>query len=201
LAAQWRADTRFPGEEKPPCAAGSNTGGIFLGASQLSGRANELLTENPYYKPTYNDGAQRIGSMDNILKLIVGCLGLVGLIVMIVPNSDPLASTKDGADETTTTAAPPIGESGAPPPPPAEPVPAPASQDDQSEFVVDDFDINNFGKPMVDPTPPGQRAPIAQQPQNGPNSNNQGNFGGTLNGGTELSTPAGPTPAPLVPVN
>ena len=144
--------------------------------------------------------------MDNILKLIVGCLGLVGLIVMIVPNSDPLASTKDGADETTTAAAPPVGEAGAPPPPAPAPGPTPDGQENQSEFVVDDYDINNFGQPMVDPTPPAQRALIAQQQQqNGLNNNqqpgSQANLGGPLNGGTKSGGPAGPPPAPPVTAN
>lgn len=145
--------------------------------------------------------------MDNILKLIVGCLGLVGLIVMIVPNSDPLASTKDGGEETATAAAPPIGTAGAPPPPPAPaPGPTPDGQANQSEFVVDDYDINNFGQPMVDPTPPARRALIAQQQQqNGTNNNQQpgaqANLGGPLNGGTESGGPAGPPPAPPVTAN
>ena len=97
--------------------------------------------------------------MDNILKLTVGCLGVVGLIVMMVPNSDPLAGT--GA-----TNAPPISgtapTSNIPPPPSSVP---PTEQKKPSEFVVDDYNIGSFGEPMVDPTPPAQRNLIAQQKQ------------------------------------
>lgn len=84
--------------------------------------------------------------MDNIQKMIVGSLGLVGLIVILVPNSDPLAVKKAEVGQVTAdTPAPAL------PPPPAQVGNA------SGGFIVDDSDIANFGKPMVDPTPPGQR--------------------------------------------
>jgi hypothetical protein len=138
--------------------------------------------------------------MDNILKLIVGCLGLIGLIVMVVPNSDPLAATK-----VEVEGAAPIVAAGAPPPPPT--TTAPEAQAEPSEFVVDDFDIDSFGQPMVDPTPPAQRALIAQQQQQQANLNNgqaiagQGNTGQPQIGGTESTGPAGPPPPPPVSAN
>jgi hypothetical protein len=138
--------------------------------------------------------------MDNILKLIVGCLGLIGLIVMVVPNSDPLAATK-----VEVEGAAPIVAAGAPPPPPT--TTALEAQAEPSEFVVDDFDIDSFGQPMVDPTPPAQRALIAQQQQQQANLNNgqaiagQGNTGQPQIGGTESTGPAGPPPPPPVSAN
>ena len=57
LEAQWRANTRFPGEEKPPRAAGSNTGGIFLNLEGAKRLANELLTENSLCKNQSEDNA------------------------------------------------------------------------------------------------------------------------------------------------
>ena len=138
--------------------------------------------------------------MDNILKLIFGCLGLVGLIVMIVPNSDPLASTKPNAEGATPIAS----VQGAPPPQPT--VAEATTRQDQpnpSEFVVDDYDIGSFGQPMVDPTPPGQRNQNTQEPQaqqqgvglnNNQFANGQANVAQAQIGGTESLGPAGPPP-------
>jgi hypothetical protein len=129
--------------------------------------------------------------MDNILKLIVGCLGLVGLIVMIVPNSDPLASKKVGAEGIPPAAINSSDAAPAPPPPAA----APQDQDNASGFVVEDYDINNFGKPMVDPTPPGQRNQNTQQ-QEQTEQQQQSNLAQPQNGGTNSIGPAVPPPPP-----
>jgi hypothetical protein len=81
--------------------------------------------------------------MDNIQKMIVGSLGLVGLIVILVPNSDPLAAKKTEVGQVTPgTPAPAL-------PPPLPPQPAEVGNT-SGGFVVDDSDIAN-------PTPPGQR--------------------------------------------
>ncbi len=130
--------------------------------------------------------------MDNILKLIVGCLGLVGLIVMIVPNSDPLASKKVRAEGIPPASINPTGEATAPPPPP--PAAAPQDQDNASGFVVEDYDINNFGKPMVDPTPPGQRNQNTQQQEQ--TEQQQSNLAQPQIGGTNSIGPAVPPPPP-----
>ena len=137
--------------------------------------------------------------MDNILKLTVGCLGLVGLIVMVVPNSDPLAATKAEAEGTA-----PIIGAGAPPPPPT--TAAPEEQAAPSEFVVDDYDIGNFGMPMVDPTPPAQRNIIAQQQQmqqqqQAAGANNTQIAGQPPIAGGDSAGPAGPPPPPPLPGN
>ena len=94
--------------------------------------------------------------MDNIQKMIVGSLGLVGLIVMLVPNSDPLATKKAEVGEVTAGVPAPA------PPPPPQPAPVGGAS---GGFIVDDSDIANFGKPMVDPTPPGQRNQQGTQEQ------------------------------------
>ena len=135
--------------------------------------------------------------MDNILKLTVGCLGVVGLIVMVVPNSDPLAATKAEAE-----GAAPIVDGSAPPPPPPTTA-APEEQAVPSEFVVDDYDIGNFGMPMVDPTPPAQRNIIAQQQQmqQQQQANNNQIAGQPPIEGTDSAGPAGPPPPPPLPGN
>lgn len=147
----------------------------------------------------------RNGKMDNILKLIVGCLALVGLIVMIVPNSDPLASTKAETQNVGPITGSPSDTNAPPPPPPVE---TSVQQDPAapSEFIVDDYDVASFGQPMVDPTPPGQRAQQAQQQQNVGMNNNQiaggqGNFGQPPMMGADSTGPAGPPPPPPVPGN
>lgn len=103
--------------------------------------------------------------MDNILKLIVGCLGLVGLIVMIVPNSDPIAKSKaKNAVEAAPTTDPAAAGTPPPPPPPPDPNAAAQTQADADNVIVEDYDIGSFGQPMIDPTPPGQRnQQVAQQ--------------------------------------
>jgi hypothetical protein len=120
--------------------------------------------------------------MDNIQKMIVGSLGLVGLIVILVPNSDPLAAKKVEVGQVTAGAPAPV-----PPPPPLPEQPAQVGNT-SGGFVVDDSDIANFGKPMVDPTPPGQRnqqttyeqtQQQSQQPSNGmaQTQSSPGNYG------------------------
>ncbi len=133
--------------------------------------------------------------MDNIQKMIAGCLGLAGLIVMVVPNSDPLASTKDEAVDAPAIANGAPGGPGAMPPPPPPQAAAPEQLDANSEFVVNDYDVNNFGQPMVDPTPPGQREFNAQQQQQ---AANQGNNNGPPVLGGNPQGPAGPPPPPPV---
>ena len=136
--------------------------------------------------------------MDNILKLTVGCLGLVGLIVMVVPNSDPLAATKADAE-----AAVPNVDAGAPPPPPPPPPPTTAAPEEPaaaSEFVVDDYDIGNFGMPMVDPTPPAQQNIITQQQQQQQAKNSQ-IAGQPSIAGADSAGLAGPPPPPPLPGN
>lgn len=111
--------------------------------------------------------------MDNIQKMIAGCLALVGLIVLIVPNSDPLASKKLEAGQVASA----DGVPAPPPPPPPASTPPPAANNNGEEsggFVVNDSDIANFGKPMVDPTPLSERTQPGGQEQNQPQQNNNG---------------------------
>jgi hypothetical protein len=97
--------------------------------------------------------------MDNILKMVLGCLGVVGLLVMMIPQGNPL----EQKPSAVPTAAAPIPAPAATPPTPPPPAP-PANG--SSGFKIEDHDIANFGQPMVDPTPPGQRQ--QQQEQNNP---------------------------------
>jgi hypothetical protein len=99
--------------------------------------------------------------MDNILKLVLGCLGAVAVLVMLIPDGDPLSKKPAEAVATSPVAAP----SPANTPPAAPPTGTPESG---SSFTVQDHDIASFGKPMVDPTPPGQVS--AQQMELGPDS-------------------------------
>lgn len=132
--------------------------------------------------------------MDNIQKMIVGSLGLVGLIVLIVPNSDPLASKKTEVGQANSV-------QGAPPPAvPPPPLPPPAQGGTASGgFVVDDSDIANFGKPMVDPTPPGQRNQQLTQEQIQPTRDQTNNGVGQTqsNPGVYGQQPMADRPAPL----
>ena len=146
--------------------------------------------------------------MDGILKLVVGCLGLVGLIVMVVPNSDPLSPENAQSDDGKPSIGAPSNANAPLPPPPvglADEPPAP------SKFVVEDYNINNFGQPMVDPTPPGQREVIAQQRQmqqqqaneiyNNQFASGQENLGQPQNGGSQAGNPTGQTTLPTISGN
>ncbi len=99
--------------------------------------------------------------MDNISKLVFGCLSLVGLAVMVIPNSDPLAAG-NGAKPAPGPMVPPPPPMGPPSAPPAPPPGVNGSNNGNNGntnggFVVEDYNIDNFGEPMVDPTPPSQR--------------------------------------------
>ena len=113
--------------------------------------------------------------------MIVGCLGLIGLVVLIVPNKDPLASNQAGANEAPLLTETPSGTQTAAPPPPPPPPPNPSEdggqQPEPSNFVVEDYDIGTFGQPMMDPTPPGQRNQQAQQQNANAITNGQANSG------------------------
>jgi hypothetical protein len=149
-------------------------GGIFLFAGDRLHRANGLLTAKAVHTPRKNCGKP---IMDEISKLVFGCVALVGLVVMIIPNSDPLASKN--ADAAANGAVPPpplVAETPVVPPSPI----AGASGDvgtgaGTGGFAVEDYSVGTFGQPMVDPTPPGQRNAVQtaapqQQPAPNPNS-------------------------------
>ena len=141
--------------------------------------------------------------MDNIQKMIVGCLGLIGLVVLIVPNKDPLASNQAGANE-----APLLAETAsdgqtppAPPPPPPPPTPSENSdtQAEPSTFVVEDYDIGTFGQPMMDPTPPGQRNQQAQQQNANAIANGQTNSAQQQSNDAQNTGSSNPPPAEIAP--
>ncbi|MFM2410552.1 MAG: hypothetical protein RL481_1380 [Pseudomonadota bacterium] len=112
--------------------------------------------------------------MDKIQKLVFGCLALVGLIVMAIPSGDPLA--KPGQEQAGAPANPAVpvnAPTDAPivvPPPPALPAnPAEGNGNNNANadgFAVQDFDMQNFGQPMFDPTPPGERKRLSEAAAN-----------------------------------
>jgi hypothetical protein len=173
LAAPWAAEQQvFLGRKnhlKPPAAMPA----AFL----LSSVINPWRQRNINSKSARRRRAKRNEIMDNILKLIVGCLGLVGLVVMIIPNSDPLANKNGDAADVPSQS--PDGAAavanGAPPPPPPPPDPNASTQAKPSNVIVEDYNIGNFGEPMVDPTPPGQRNQQQSQPYQPPQYNGAGN--------------------------
>lgn len=99
--------------------------------------------------------------MDNIGKLVLGLVAFVGLIVLLIPQGNPLEDKSAPVAEAPKNAPPPgngddgeddggsnePGDAGAP-----KPV-LPATSNDAIAF----------GQPMMDPTPPGQKA--LQDPQ------------------------------------
>jgi hypothetical protein len=130
--------------------------------------------------------------MDNILKLVVGCLGAVAVLVMLIPNGDPLTK-KPGASVDTAPAA-------APSPADAPPVAPPTSVPESGgSFTVQDHDIASFGKPMVDPTPPGQASEQQIQPSSNEGSSSSAPAQNIVPGpgyGAPPQIPAKPAPVP-----
>jgi hypothetical protein len=101
--------------------------------------------------------------MDNIAKLVLGVVGVIGLIVLMIPQGNPLT---DKGPETAVAV-------GAPDPIPNE---APKNEPDAvTPINAPTQDISAFGQPMLDPTPPGQRQ-VQNQPTSPPPSGNEGNY-------------------------
>lgn len=104
--------------------------------------------------------------MDNIAKLVLGMLAFVGLIILMIPQGNPLADK--GTQTTETISAP---EDIPDELPPNDPVVATAPNAN-----VPVQDVSAFGQPMMDPTPPGQRqAQQQQQPGQPQQMANEGN--------------------------
>jgi hypothetical protein len=121
--------------------------------------------------------------MDNIAKMVLGMLAIVGLVIMIIPQGNPLA------DKGTPPAA--VG-----PVPDDIPDELP-QQSDPAEAPAPTAnlpaqDVTAFGQPMMDPTPPGQKA--QQQQQQNPNQSQQtANEGNGVNPELVAPYPANPT--------
>jgi hypothetical protein len=109
--------------------------------------------------------------MDNTLKAVIGVIALVGVIIMIIPEGNPLAKKSDAIGRPEVIGAPP-------PPPPANgrpevkdapPVPNATKSDTPGQLIYDTDEYKNFGKPMVDPRPPSEREqPNMGSEQTGP---------------------------------
>jgi hypothetical protein len=127
-------------------------------------------------------------AMDNIAKLVLGTVSLIGMVVLMIPEGDPLIKSP-----TAVAAAP----SGAVPPQPAQtatsiaPQPASETPPPQPNLSQSDDQIA-FGQPMFDPTPPGERArqsegAAVQQPNS--------ETGGAVSGFTAPPSFAVPSPS------
>jgi hypothetical protein len=103
--------------------------------------------------------------MDNIGKMVLGLVAFIGLIILLIPQGNPLEEkpatavveapknlppADNGDDGVDGEEAKAPGDAGAPPPV------TPATANDPAL---------TFGQPMMDPTPPGQRAAQQQQKQ------------------------------------
>lgn len=117
--------------------------------------------------------------MDNILKLVVGVVAVIGLIVLMIPEGDPLSS-KGAAAEGKLPPSADEGEDEAVPPKNVPPDPVGTAPQEQ---------ITNFGQPMFDPTPPGQKA-LEQQQQQAQQAQAQASNQSTANDPTIGGAPA-----------
>ena len=90
--------------------------------------------------------------MDNILKLLLGVLGVAGVLAMLTPSNESVAPP---VPEPSVEVASPVNEA-APP--------------DEALFAEQDDAIKKFGEPMIDVTPIDDK--FAPRQQNIDNSNN-----------------------------
>lgn len=114
--------------------------------------------------------------MDNIAKLVLGVVGMIGLLVLMIPQGNPLADK--GTTEPAAVVAP-------------DPIPneAPPNEPETVTTVNAPIqDISAFGQPMLDPTPPGQKQ--SQEPVQPQQMANEGNG---VNPETVAPYPANPS--------
>ena len=105
--------------------------------------------------------------MDNMLKLIIAVLSLSGLLVMAVPNGDPLANQQPPAPTPANGHLPP-------PPPPNGGIIEEGPIDENGEVISEgeeEEEFIKFGEPMMDglPIDPSSRSDFGrseQQPHN-----------------------------------
>ena len=102
--------------------------------------------------------------MDNILKLLLGVLGVAGVLAMLTPSNE---SVVPPVPEPSVEVASPVNKA-APP--------------DKALFAEPDDAITKFGEPMIDVTPiDGKFAPRQQNIDNSNNSVPAGNGNQILN--------------------
>jgi hypothetical protein len=114
--------------------------------------------------------------MDNIAKLVLGTVAFIGLLVLIIPEGNPLPN-KPGAAPASEAPQPAKTSETLPPPPPA-PAATNGDSNESTKTETSAPEMAPFGQPMLDPTPPGAR----QANQQGQNNQEGGNQGGQ-NGG------------------
>jgi hypothetical protein len=100
--------------------------------------------------------------MDNIQKMVLGMVAIVAVVVLIMPQGNPLpekAAVQSAEPENTTPENTQnkdnegVETSG--PPPTNESAPNPSAN----------TEVTNFGQPMMDPTPAAERAEREQREQ------------------------------------
>jgi hypothetical protein len=90
-------------------------------------------------------------TMNNIFKIVLGVLAVVGIAVLLMPKGNPL-DKKTGAQpsEPTEQLIPQVDE-------PSSVVPPEQANTPPPPFVVNATEAPAFGQPMLDPTPPGSK--------------------------------------------
>ncbi len=144
--------------------------------------------------------------MDNILKVLVGVLGLAGLLAMLTPSNITVAPA---VPEPVVEVAQPVNE--------VADVPLGGVLPEEPYEETDD-EIVKFGEPMIDGNPIGDdEAPQQQNPDNPGQSPSTGNGNGAIDykqildnaaqgayGGVQTYQPAMTTVTPVnegIPVN
>jgi hypothetical protein len=129
--------------------------------------------------------------MDNILKILLGVLGLAALIAMLVPSENPVAPSSPApiAAPAPSSEVPPVPQN-----PVSPTIDAPAQE------PSDDLTIGPIGEPTIDGTPLQKDFgyPIGTQP---PSSSPDGNMqNGEKPKGDYDSRAIAPTPGNSAPV-
>lgn len=134
--------------------------------------------------------------MDNILKLLLGVLGVSGMIAMVTSNLTFEPSAEPAAAQPPIISAPVLSEN------PEEPVDEELTEDEAVE--EDGDDIFAVGEPMIDGNPYG--TPSAPQPQEAPQLQLNQPYSGNFNNGDVAQQNYGvpqpfpnPDPAPSQP--
>lgn len=136
--------------------------------------------------------------MDNIAKLVLGVVALIGLLVLMIPQGDPLNSDAP----TTAVVAAAAADAAAGPP---DPIPNEAPQNEPDAAGANTAPtqaIPAFGQPMLDPTPAGDRQIQQQQQQQAqqPLAGNEGNYTGEESVAPFPANPAGGAPPAIPPI-
>jgi pyruvate/2-oxoglutarate dehydrogenase complex dihydrolipoamide acyltransferase (E2) component len=95
-------------------------------------------------------------TMDNIQKMILGMVAIVAVIVIIMPQGNPLA--EKGPAEPAKAEVAPAAEALKKEDEGTESPPPPAKNPNEAPAPSANTEVTNFGMPMMDPTPAAERA-------------------------------------------